>query len=286
MNVRKAVIPAAGFGTRFLPASKSVPKNMLPIFDTPGIHYVVEEAVHAGIDQIVIVTSHGQEVIDSYFGKTPDLERALKRQGNETLLSHMLDISEMAQISYVHQHQQLGLGHAILTARDFVGDEPFAVFLPDDIIWNDCPTIGNMTEIFEELGGSVIAVKEVPDKLIPALGVVEPKPIDGNVCEVIRVIEKPSLDKAPSNLAIIGRYVLTPQIFEMLDRTSPGAIGEIQITDAIDLLLQTQKVYAYRFPGAHLDVGSPLGLLKASVHVALQRKEIAAELREWLASIT
>ena len=286
MNVRKAVIPAAGFGTRFLPASRSVPKVMLPVFDTPAVHYVVEEAAHAGIDQIVIVVSHGQEAIGAYFDKIPDLERALEWRGDESLLSRMQSISEMAQMSYIQQHQQLGLGHAILMARTFIGEEPFAVFLPDDIIWDDAPTIGRMIEIFQELEGSVIAVTEVPDELVPGLGIIEPKPIDGNVYEVVRMVEKPSLNEAPSNLAVIGRYVLTPQIFEMLERTSPGALGEIQVTDAIAMLLSTQKVYAYRFPGVHFDVGAPLGLLKASVHAALQRKEFAAQLREWLAHVT
>ena len=285
MKVRKAVIPTAGFGTRLLPATRSVPKVMLPILDKPVVQYAVEEAVEAGIEHVVFVLSRGQEAVGAYFDRVPDLELALERRGDEALLSSMVAISEMADISYVQQHEQLGLGHAILTARKVVGDEPFAVFLPDDVIWGDAPTIGEMIAVFDRLGGSVIAVREVPDEMVPKLGIVDATQTDGSVYQVARLVEKPSLAEAPSNLAIIGRYVLTPRVFEMLEETQPGAIGEIQVTDAIAKLLATQRVYAYRFPGVHFDVGTPLGLLKASVHAALARDDMAPGLRDWLAGL-
>ena len=283
MKVRKAVIPTAGLGTRFLPASRSVPKVMLPVLDTPAVHYAVEEAAQAGIEHIVFIVSERQEAISAYFERIPDLEAALEQRGDEALLRRMLAVSEVAEFTYVQQSQQLGLGHAILTARSEVGDEPFAVFLPDDIIWAESPTIGRMIEIFGRFESPVIAVKEVPDDVVPSLGIIEPRPVDESIYQVVGMVEKPALAEAPSNLAIIGRYVLTPQVFELLERTPPGAIGEIQLTDAIAVLLSTQKVYAFRFPGVHFDVGTPLGLLKASVYAALQRDELAAELRQWIA---
>ncbi len=285
MKVRKAVIPVAGFGTRFLPATRSVPKNMLPVLDTPAIQYAVKEAVEAGIDKIVLVVSEGQEAFSAHFAPIPDLEAALEERGKDAFLEQMREISDMADISYVYQHEQLGLGHAVLTAREAVGDEPFAVFLPDDIIWSADPTIGKMTDILDELGGSVIAVREVPDERVPSLGIVDAKLLDGDVYEVAGLVEKPNLRDAPSNLAIIGRYVLTPQVFEALQNTPAGAIGEIQITDAISELLSAQKVYAYRFPGDHFDVGTPLGLLKASAYAALQREDLAGDFKEWLSTV-
>ena len=282
-KVRKAVIPAAGFGTRFLPASRAVPKNMLPVLDTPAVQFAVQEAVEGGIEHVVVVVSDRQEAISAHFERIPDLEAALERRGDAALLERMRAISDMADISYVHQHEQLGLGHAVLTARAVIGDEPFAVFLPDDLILGEAPTIGKMIEVFEEYGGSVIAVREVPDEQIPSLGVIEPRSVDGRIYEVGGLVEKPALAEAPSNLAIIGRYVLTPQVFDMLERTPAGAVDEVQITDAISLLLAKQSVYAYRFPGVHFDVGTPIGLLKASVHAALHREELAGDFREWLA---
>ena len=191
----------------------------------------------------------------------------------------------MAEISYVHQHEQKGLGHAVLMAREMVGDEPFAVFLPDDIIWDDTPTIGRMMAVFDEHQSSVIGVKEVPDQAVSSLGIVDPRPIDETTSKVVAMVEKPSLADAPSNLAIIGRYVLTPQVFDKLASTRPGAIGEIQLTDAIAELIPTQGVYAYRFPGVHIDVGTPIGLLKASVYSALHDKGLAPELRDWLEGV-
>lgn len=284
MRVRKAVIPAAGFGTRFLPATRSVPKVMLPVLDTPAIHHSVAEAAQAGIEQIVLVISAGHEATGQYFGRVAELEAALEKRGDERLLRQMVEISEMAEVSYVYQEQALGLGHAVLTARGSVGDEPFAVFLPDDLIWSETPTIGGMIDIFDERGSSVIAVKEVSDEAVPSLGIVDPRPMSDTLSEVVGVVEKPRLEDAPSNLAIIGRYVLTPEVFDALERVRPGAIGEIQLTDALAAVIPTQRAYAYRFPGVHFDVGTPLGLLKASIYAAMQRQDMAAELKGWLGS--
>ena len=284
MRVRKAVIPAAGFGTRFLPATRSVPKVMLPVLDTPAIHHSVAEAAQAGIEQIVLVISPGHEATGQYFGRVDQLEAALENRGNERLLRQMVDISEMAEVSYVYQKQALGLGHAVLAARGSVGDEPFAVFLPDDLIWSETPTIGGMIDIFDERGSSVIAVKKVPDEAVPSLGIVDARPVSDTLSEVVGVVEKPRLEDAPSNLAIIGRYVLTPEVFDALERVRPGAIGEIQLTDALAAVIPTQRAYAYRFPGVHFDVGTPLGLLKASIYAAMQRQDMAADLQSWLGS--
>lgn len=283
MKVRRAVIPAAGFGTRFLPATRSVPKVMLPVLDTPTIHFAVEEAARAGIEKIILILAEGQDaVVGDYFGHVPDLEQALERRGDQALLDRMRAISDMADVSCVHQREALGLGHAVLMASDLVGDEPFAVFLPDDLIFHDSPTIGAMVDLYHEHGGSVIAVKEVPDEAIPHLGIVDPVRVTDRVSEIVRMVEKPALADAPSNLAIIGRYVLSPRVFEELRRVTPGALGELQLTDAIAAVLRSEKAYAYRFPGVHFDAGTPLGLLKASIHVALERDDISADLTSWM----
>ena len=286
MKIRKAVIPAAGLGTRFLPATRTVPKVMIPVLDRPAIHYVVEEAAQAGIERIILVVSHGQESIGDYFHRSPGLEGALRRRGHNAMLKLMIDISDMAEIRCVFQEQQLGLGHAVLSARAEIGDEPFAVFLPDDLIWSDAPTIAGMIEIFSEYQGSVVAVKEVPDEAVPSLGIIDPRPIDGTVSRVVGMVEKPSPREAPSNLAIVGRYVLPPAVFSALEKVTPGALGEIQLTDALAMLLSTQEAYAYRFPGVHFDVGAPMGLLKASVYAALQREDLSDDFKEWLAKIS
>ena len=285
MKVRKAVIPVAGFGTRMLPASRSVPKVMLPVFDTPAVHHAVSEAAEAGIEHVVFVVSPGQEAVKDYFGRLPELEAALERRGDSRLLDRMLAISDMVETSHVTQEEQRGLGHAILTARPLIGDEPFAVFLPDDVILGDAPTIGPMMGLFEERGGSVVAVREVPDEMVPNLGIVKAALIADRTYRIEALVEKPSLAEAPSNLAIIGRYVLPPEVFDKLAQTRAGAGGEVQITDALSMLLAEQEVLAYRFPGAHFDVGIPLGLLKASVYAGLQRHDVADDLREWLSDV-
>ena len=282
MNVRKAVIPVAGFGTRFLPATRSIPKVMIPVLDCPPVHYAVREAARAGIERVIFVVSPGQEAIISYFERVPELESALEQRGNYALLRQMTEITEMAKISWVTQERQLGLGHAVLMAKASVGDEPFAVFLPDDVIWSETPTIGQMMDVHAAYGSPVVAVKRVPDEAVPSLGIVDPRPVTESVSEIEGMVEKPSLEDAPSNLAIIGRYVLTPEVFGELERVKPGAVGEIQLTDAIAALLPSQKAYAYEFPGVHFDVGTPIGLLKASVYAALQRPALADDFREWL----
>jgi UTP--glucose-1-phosphate uridylyltransferase len=283
MKVRKAVVPAAGLGTRFLPATRVVSKVMLPVFDRPAIHYTVAEATRAGIEHVVIVISPGQEAVGTYFGRLPTLEDAIERQGNEVLLARMREISDMAEVTCVYQERPQGLGHAVLSARAEVGREPFAVILPDDLIWSETPTIGDMIDIFSRRGGKVIAVKQVPDEAVPSLGIVDHRAIDDTVSRILGVVEKPPLDEAPSNLAIIGRYVLTADVFDALDNVQPGALGEVQLTDAIAALLSTQEAYAYRFPGVHFDTGTPLGLLKASAYAASLRDDLSAGLREWLA---
>jgi UTP--glucose-1-phosphate uridylyltransferase len=258
---------------------------MLPVLDTPVVHYAVEEAVAAGIADIVLVVSDHKEAIGRYFDSAPELEQALRQRGDDALLARMQSISGMAEIRQVRQHDQLGTGHAVLSARPLVGDEPFAVFLPDDLIWSDSSTIGRMTELFDTVGGSVIALREVPDAMVPSLGIVDATEVEDRLYQVAGLVEKPSLAEAPSNLAIIGRYVLTPSVFEMIEATPPGANGEIQLTDAIARLLPSEGVYGYRFPGTHFDTGTPLGLLKASIYAALGREELGADLRKWLGGL-
>ncbi len=282
MPVRKAVIPAAGFGTRFLPVTRTIPKVMLPVLNEPAIQFSVREAAYAGIEHIVFVISRGQEATNDYFQPVPALERALEERGNAGLLKEMRDISSMVRTSFVYQDEQLGLGHAVLMAKDEIGDETFAVFLPDDIIWADSPVIGDMISIYSEFRSSVIAVKQVPDEAVPSLGIISPEPISEKVYRIKGMVEKPRLEDAPSNLAIVGRYVLTPEIFDALERMRPGAVGEIQLTDAIDAVRADQGAYAYRFTDDHFDVGTPVGMLKASIYAALSREDMACELKEWL----
>ena len=282
MTVRKAVIPVAGFGTRFLPATRSVPKVLIPVLDRPPLHLAVQEAAGAGIEHVVLVVSPGQQSVADYFGRKPDLEAALERRGDSSLLGRMLDISRMTDVSCVTQHEQLGLGHAVLMAREAVGGEPFCVLLPDDVIWSDAPTVGRMVGHHDALGGPIVAVKRVPDEAVPSLGIVDVQHVSGALSRITGMVEKPRLEDAPSNLAIIGRYVLPPQIFGALERAAPGAGGEIQLTDAIAALLSTQAAHAYEVPGVHFDVGTPLGLLKASAYDALRRPDTGTEFRRWL----
>lgn len=276
-KVRKAVIPAAGFGTRFLPVTRTVPKVMLPVLDKPAIQFSVEEAAQAGIEHIVFVISRGQEATNDYFRPVPALERALEERGNTVLLNQMRDISSMIETTFVYQDEQLGLGHAVLMAKDEIGDEPFAVFLPDDIIFSDSPVIGEMMDVFSKYGSSVVAVKEAPDEAIPSLGVIDPEPLADKIYRLRGMVEKPRLEDAPSNLAIVGRYLLTPDVFAALEKARPGAIGEIQLTDAIDAVRAEQGAYAYQFSGDHFDVGTPIGMLEASVYAAVNHHNIDEE---------
>ncbi len=272
MRVRKAVIPAAGLGTRFLPASKSIPKEMLPILDKPLIQYGVEEAAAAGIEQVIIVTSPGKEALEAYFRPDPGLERHLAERGSLDLLERVKVASSLAQVSSVIQEQPLGLGHAVLMAREAVGDEAFVVMLPDDVICHTEVATRQMLDVYEEYGGSVVAVEEVPREAVKDYGVVDSTPVGERVSRIQRVVEKPDPEHAPSRLAIVGRYVLTPQIFQCLERTKPGAKGEIQLTDGMALLLQEQPMFAYQFLGTRYDGGTPLGLLKASLEIALRQE--------------
>ena len=271
--MRKAVIPAGGLGTRFLPASKVVPKELLPILDKPMIQYQVEEAAAAGIEEVIVVTSEGKEALERYFAQDPALESHLSRSGAVGLLEEVRRTWSAARVSFVRQERPLGLGHAVLTARDAVGDEPFAVMLPDDVIWHSESVTGQMLEVFREYGGSVVAVEEVPAEAVSAYGVVDSVPVTEQVHRVRGLVEKPAPEEAPSNLAVVGRYVFTPDIFDCLERTPPGAKGEVQLTDGMALQLENGPMFAYRFHGARYDGGTPLGLLRASLEIGLKRED-------------
>ena len=286
MAIRKAVMPVAGFGTRFLPVTRAVPKNLLPVFDRPSVHLCVEEAVTAGIEEIIFIVSEGQDgPITRYFSPQPALEDALASRNNAELLEQMREITGMANVSCSIQSEQKGLGHAILMAREQIGDEAFAVFLPDDVIWADIPTIGEMIEVHRETGGNVVALEEVSDTDVPSKGIVAIKRVSETRSRILDMVEKPALEDAPSNLAIVGRYVLTAEMFDTLESTPAGALGEIQLTDAIARHIESPGVYGYHFGGEHQDVGNPLGALKASVTEALKRQDVADDLRAWLSEL-
>jgi len=282
MEIRKAVVTAAGWGTRFLPATKAQPKEMLPLVDKPIIQYVIEEAVASGIKHIIIVTAVGKRAIEDHFDRSFELEHLLQKKGNAELLQKLQNISELADISYIRQKEQLGLGHAILVTRELIGDEPFAVFLPDDLIQANVPAMKQMIEVYNRYQHSIIAVQPVAKEDTKAYGIIKPKQLEDRVYQVLSLVEKPEPRDAPSNLAIVGRYILTPEIFGMLDKTSPGKGGEIQLTDGLKLLLEKQPIYAYQFEGTRYDTGMPLGFLKASVELALNRPDIGATFKEYL----
>ena len=282
MDVRKAVIPAAGLGTRLLPVSKAVPKELLPLVDRPMLHYVVEEALDAGITQIVIVTSQGKDALADYFDPAPQLEAMLEERGDGAAAAAMRRVRTEAEFVFVRQHEQLGLGHAVYTARHAIGDEPFAVMLPDDIIDSTVPVTGQLLTTAQQYDASVVAVEAVPTERISGYGIISPDPVAERVYRIREVIEKPSAQEAPSNLAIVGRYMFTPEIFEVLSRVTPGAKGELQLTDGIAMLMQDHDVYANQFEGVRHDAGNPLGLLKASVSLALKRPDLGSALRAWL----
>jgi UTP--glucose-1-phosphate uridylyltransferase len=289
MRVRKAVFPAAGWGTRFLPATKAQPKEMLPLVDKPVIQYAVEEAVAAGIEQVIIVTSSQKRAIEDHFDHSYELEHLLETKGDIEMLRRVRQIGDMAQISYVRQKEQLGLGHAVLMAKELVGHEPFAVILSDDVVVGGRPCIAQLIDAYRETHSSVVAVMEVPRDDASRYGVIDPDPEwprdDPRLRRVLGLVEKPSPEDAPSNLAIIGRYVLTPKIFEKLELTQHGAGGEIQLTDAIESLMAEQDVFAYSFEGTRYDAGTTMGWLKASVELALERPDIGAEFRNYLAGV-
>ena len=284
MNVRKAVILAAGYGTRLLPATKAVPKEMLPLVDRPVIHYIVEEALAAGLDQIIMVTNVSKTAIEGYFDRDFELESVLESGQKQALLVAVKKPAEVS-IVYVHQKERLGNGHAVTITRDVVGDEPFAVFFPDDVILHDVPAIGQLIDVFQRFGHTVLAVQQVPREDVVQYGVIDPRALEARLHEVRGVVEKPPVDEAPSNLATVGRFVVTPEIFEVLAETPPGRSGEIWLMDAFDRLIARQPVYAYEYEGLRFDTGRPLGLLQASLHLALQREDLGQDLRAYLRSL-
>jgi UTP--glucose-1-phosphate uridylyltransferase len=286
-KVRKAVFPAAGLGTRFLPATKAQPKEMLPIVDKPIIQYAVEEAVHSGIQNIIIVTGRGKTAIEDHFDVSFELENLLEMRGKKELLAIVRGISDMIDVSYVRQKEALGLGHAVLRASALVGLEPFAVVLADDVIEAETPCLRQLLDVYSFFGAPVLAVMEVPRENISAYGAIDAEPVAHNgthdrVYRIRNLVEKPKAAEAPSNLAIIGRYVLTPEIFESLQDIDPGSGGELQLTDALKHLLRTRPIYAYRFEGTRYDAGDKLGFLKATVEFALRRRDLGGPFREYL----
>jgi UTP--glucose-1-phosphate uridylyltransferase len=284
-RVRKAVFPAAGLGTRFLPATKASPKEMLPLVDKPLIQYVVEEAVASGIDSVIIVTGRGKSAIEDHFDVSFELEALLRERGKEEDLRLVREITDMVRVSYVRQREALGLGHAVLQARDLVGDEPFAVMLSDDIIDSKTPALKQLIDVYEKYEAPVLATMQVAGEAISRFGALDVEEVADGVYRIKDMIEKPPPGQAPSDLAIIGRYVLTPDIFEEIEGTRPGAIGEIQITDAMRALLKKRDFYAVRFEGTRYDAGDKLGFLIATVEFALQHGALAPEFREYLRSL-
>ena len=285
-KIRKAVIPAAGLGTRFLPATKAQPKEMLPVLDKPAIQYVVEEAVRSGITDILIITGRGKRSIEDHFDRSVELEVFLEGKGKFDELKQVREISDMATIHYIRQRDALGLGHAVSVAEEHVGDEPFAVLLGDDIIAESNPLLSEMLRVHERYGRSVLAAMQVSRDEIELYGAIEPEYVeDDRLARVVSVVEKPKPEVAPSTLAAIGRYVLTPEIFGVLRTLEPGVGGEIQLTDAINVLAQEQAVYAYVFEGGRFDVGNKIDAVKATIELAIDREDMGREIRRWLADI-
>lgn len=284
-KIRKAVFPAAGLGTRFLPATKASPKEMLPLVDKPLIQYVVEEAVQSGVESIIIVTGRGKTAIEDHFDISFELENMLRERGKDELVEEARAVSELARISYVRQKQALGLGHAILQAKDFVEGEPFAVMLADDIVDSRVPALRQMLDIYEETGAPVLGTMSVAGEAISRFGVLDAEEIRPGVFRVRDMVEKPPFEEAPSDLAIIGRYILTPDIFAEIENTKPGAGGEIQITDAMRALLRKRDFYAVRFEGTRHDAGDKLGFLIATVEFALKRPDLGPQFRDYLRSL-
>ncbi len=284
-KVRKAIIPAAGLGTRFLPATKAMPKEMLPIVDTPTIQYIVEEAVRSGIEDIIIVTGKGKRAIEDHFDYAVELEQNLLSKDKLDVLESVRKSSEMADIHYIRQKEPKGLGHAVWSARKFIGDEPFAVLLGDDIVVSDIPATKQLMNVYEETGSSVVGVKTVPREETSRYGIVDPVSQDDRCYEVGNFVEKPAVEEAPSNLAIMGRYILTPEIFNILEDQETGAGGEIQLTDAIQQLNKLEKVFAYDFEGTRYDVGDKLGFILTTLDFALKNSELKAPLLQRMGEI-
>jgi UTP--glucose-1-phosphate uridylyltransferase len=289
-KVRKAVFPAAGLGTRFLPATKAQPKEMLPLVDKPLIQYGVEEAIHSGIQNIIIVTGRGKSAIEDHFDVSFELEHTLEAKGKKELLAIVRNVSDMINVAYVRQKEALGLGHAVLRSKELVGPEPFAAILSDDVIESEIPATRQLLDIYEFYGASVVALMEVEGDAIQSYGAVDAEPVQHNgtrdrLFRVRNMVEKPKPSEAPSNLAIIGRYVLTPEIFDSIESIEPGSGGELQLTDALKHLLRSRPIYGFKFEGKRYDAGDKLGFLKATVEFALQRFDLGAEFRSYLQSL-
>jgi len=282
MKIRKAVFPAAGLGTRFLPVTKAIPKEMLPLVDKPLIQYCVEEAIASGIEDIIIITGRGKTAIEDHFDTSKELELLLEEKGKPDLLKMVRDISNLVKFSYTRQKEALGLGHAILCAKDLVGNEPFAVFLGDDIIDSEVPAMHQMIEVYKKYRHTVLAVQRVPRESISSYGIIKGEQIEDRIFKVSDMVEKPKAEDAPSDLAVIGRYILTSDIFEYLENTRPGKLGEIQLTDAIKNMALKHPVYALEFEGDRYDAGDKLGFLKANVSFAMKRDDLKEEFIEFL----
>ncbi|UUX93549.1 UTP--glucose-1-phosphate uridylyltransferase GalU [Methanoplanus endosymbiosus] len=281
-SVKKAVIPAAGLGTRFLPATKSMPKEMLPLIDRPTIQYVVEEAVNSGIEDIIIITGRSKRAIEDYFDDSPELEMHLEMNGKTDELNLIREISDIADIHYIRQKEPRGLGDAVLRAEKHIGDSPFAVLLGDDIVTNSQPCTRQLIDVYGRTGSSVIAIEEVPDEKVSSYGIIDGKSVEKSLYQIMDIVEKPSLCDAPSRLGAIGRYVFTPELFDCLKRTERGVGGEIQLTDAIRMLNGIQDVYAFSFSGKRYDTGDKIGYLKAIFDFAMADPEISESIREYM----
>ena len=284
-KIKKAIIPAAGLGTRFLPATKAQPKEMLPIVDKPTIQYIVEEAVASGIEDIIIVTGRTKKAIEDHFDKSVELEMELEKKNNQQLLEIARAVSQIANIYYIRQKEPKGLGHAVLTARTFIGNEPFAVLLGDDVIDSETPALKQMMDVYDKYGASVLGVQTVERKDVSKYGIVDGLQLENRVYKVNGMVEKPKVENAPSNVAVLGRYIIEPEIFDFLEKQEVGAGGEIQLTDALQKLAQVKAVYAYDFEGRRYDVGNKMGFLQATVEFALKRPELRDEFLAYLNEI-
>jgi UTP--glucose-1-phosphate uridylyltransferase len=285
MKVRKAIIPAAGLGTRFLPATKAQPKEMLPIVDKPTIQYIVEEAIASGIEEILIITGRNKRAIEDHFDKSVELELELQQRNKSELLKQIQDISNLVDIHYVRQKEAKGLGHAIYCARAFVGNEPFAVLLGDDVVDSEVPCLKQMINIYNQYNATVLGVQQVNNADVTKYGIIDFESVTDRIFRVTNMVEKPEIDSAPSNIAVLGRYIINPEIFQILERTTPGAGGEIQLTDALRVLATKQPVYAYKFDGKRYDVGSKIGFLQATIEYALKNPDLKEEFSIYLKEI-
>lgn len=286
MKIRKAVIPAAGFGTRFLPVTKAIPKEMLPIVDKPTIQYIAEEAIKSGIEELLIIVSRGKDAIINHFDKAFELEAVLERDNKQEMLKAVREVSDKIDVHFIRQQEQKGLGHAVLFAQTFVGNEPFAVMLGDDVVVSEKPCLKQLIEQFDNVQASVLGVQRVGKEQVSKYGIVDCERMDGRLYKMNGMVEKPKTEDAPSDIAVLGRYILTPAIFNCLKKTGKGAGGEIQLTDAIVLLNQSEDVYVYDFEGKRYDIGSKQGFLKATVEFALEREDLKDEFSEYLKQIS